>query len=118
MSDEVFFKKVESPVELRKNLLESSRKAVKSLQKYKDVNSIRLKKSENILKLKILMKEINQLLTLLKKKMPDIASKAVKAKMPSVKEPKKIKEEVKKVQPELADLENQLNDIEKKLGSL
>jgi hypothetical protein len=69
MDDELFVG-IHEPVDVRRNLLESSKEVVESLQKYEKLNIIRLKKLKYFDDMKKVMEEINFLIVKLKEKMP------------------------------------------------
>lgn len=120
--EEILFKKIDNPFELRRSLLEASKQMIHGLQKYERLKSIRTKKAEEVSKLKSTLREINLLNAKLKKEFPDLLFKTQKAKEEKGKaKAEKKKEEAKpekKDSRELVDLEKQLKDIEKKLESI
>lgn len=74
MADEnVFFMRVDEPVEVRKHLLESARVVLHSLQRYERFKDVRAKKAEQIIQLRGVIKEINQLFVQLRSHLPDAA---------------------------------------------
>ena len=81
----VLFKKIDGPLGLRRSVLESSKQMVHGLQKYERLKAVRVKKAQEIARLKILIKEINNLTAKLKKEFPDLVFKAP----PKKAEPKK-----------------------------
>ena len=122
----ILFKKIDNPFELRRNLLEASKQMIHGLQKYERLRAIRVRKAEEIIKLKSIVKEINALNAKLKKEFPDIIFKTTKlkeAKEERVKAKEKV-EKKKEAMPErkesreLVDLEKQLKDIERKLETI
>ena len=124
--EEILFKKIDNPFELRRNLLEASKQMIHGLQKYERLRAIRVRKAEEIIKLKSIVKEINALNAKLKKEFPDIIFKTTKlkeAKEERVKAKEKV-EKKKEAMPErkesreLVDLEKQLKDIERKLETI
>ncbi|PIN86331.1 hypothetical protein COV19_06010 [Candidatus Woesearchaeota archaeon CG10_big_fil_rev_8_21_14_0_10_44_13] len=123
-SEEILYQKIENPVEFRRNLLESSKQVIRSLQKYERLKAVRLKKAEQISKLRNIVREISILNSKLKKEFPDLIFKAQKAAKPQEKRSEKKKAEKKEEQldrketRELVDLEKQLKDIEKKLETI
>lgn len=123
--EELLFKKIDSPVEFRRNILEASKIVVHSLQKYERLKAVRIKKAELVIKLKDLVREIDMLTTKLKKEFPDLIFKTKEIKRElkkEKKEPESKKEKEakpdKKPSRELVDLEKQLKEIESKLESI
>lgn len=118
--EEILFKKINNPVEFRKNLLEASKQLIHGLQKYESLKAVRTKKAEQIARLKSIVREINILNSKLKKEFPDLVFKIAKVKKASgEKTEKEAKKGVKKKENrELVDLERQLKEIEKKLENV
>lgn len=125
--EEILFRKIDSPVESRRNLLGASKDIIHSLQRYEKLKAIRVKKAERILKLKALVMSISGLTGRLRKEFPDIIFKSKQA--PKKEADKKKKDEKKqddkkprmdekKASREMFDLEKQLKDIEKKLEGM
>jgi chromosome segregation ATPase len=117
---ENFYVNVESPVELRRKLLETSKSVVLALQKFEKFKLERIKKLENYDLLKRNIKEINDLVVRLKKELPAI-------KLPKREEPRRIavkaapksKPVVMMSRASAADkLEKELSEIESKLKAL
>lgn len=74
MADEnVFFMRVEEPVEVRKQLLESGRVCIQSLQRYERFKHIRAQKAEQIVRLRGMIKELSQQFVKLRGALPDAA---------------------------------------------
>lgn len=121
MADEnIFFMKVDNPVEVRRNLLESSRNAIHSLQRYERFKKIREKKAEQIIALRRAVKEMNQLFLQLKKELPDTELHTVE-KVPHHRSKKKQEKKQKQLpiaSSELTKLEQELKKIEAKLDAL
>ncbi|MFC1732749.1 hypothetical protein ACFL6I_20810 [candidate division KSB1 bacterium] len=125
-SEQLLFKKIDNPVEFRRNLLEASKQMIHGLQKYEKLKVVRVRKAEQISKLKSLIKEINSLNSKMKKEFPDLIFKKTQVKKEKKKvevksEKKAVKKAVapeKKGNRELTDLENQLKDIETKLQNI
>ncbi len=115
---------VNSPVEIRKGILESSREMIQSLQRYEKFKMIRADKHHEIAKMRELTKDIVKDIAKLRNMLPkDVKPKHVKK--PVVKKVVKTPVKKKPVPPpkpkrktELDKLEDELKDIESKLGSL
>jgi len=107
--EEEYFVNIREPSELRRNLLETSRQVVLSLQKYEHFKVSKRKEELDILKKTL--REINELMSRLKKELPSSKSKN----LPKIPE-KRIVSVSKK--PEIASLEKDLAEIEKKLSGI
>lgn len=109
--EEEYYVSIREPENLRKNILETSRQVVLSLQRYEHfkINS----KKEECEALKRTLREINELISRLKKELP---VKKVKS-IPPISD-KKISAITKTKKPEIASLEKDLAEIEKKLSLL
>lgn len=115
MKENIFHVGIKDPIELRKNLLESSRDIIKSLQKHERFKAIRERKIEQIIKLKNVMSDIEKLNKRLKAELPKIELRA--------KEKEEIPKKYKKIKPsgnisEVEKLEKELDFIESKLNEL
>ncbi|MFO8016946.1 MAG: hypothetical protein R6U32_07645 [Candidatus Woesearchaeota archaeon] len=141
-TEEILYKKIDDPVNFRRQLLEASKQMIHALQRYEKLKKTRTKKAEQINKLKSIVRELNDLVSKLKKDFPDVTFKSKKGE--SKKEGKKgqgkkgqgkkggksgkAKGEEEKEETgaekkpreskEMHDLENQLKDIEKKLENI
>jgi hypothetical protein len=71
-NDTDFFVEVKDPVEIRKAILEASKKSIKLLQNYESIKKIRAEKSEEIEKLKVQMKETELLVAKFKTELPKV----------------------------------------------
>ncbi|MBC8501051.1 MAG: hypothetical protein H8D38_04785 [DPANN group archaeon] len=116
-----FFRRIENPNNLRREVLESSKEIIQNLKSYQKILDIREKKTEKIKELKVQIKEINLFLDKLRDDFPaELVSKFEgehkKKEKPSGK--KKAKEKKIAEPSELTKLENKLSDIENKLKSL
>jgi len=127
--DELFFIRIDDPVEFRKSLLVGVRDVLHSLQKYEDFKRIRTAKVEQIIELRRVTKEINVLLNRLKQDLPMVAHakkevqkhRSRKAKLAAAKgKPVSVVAGGKKAKApgEVKELEAQLKDIEGKLKVL
>ncbi len=117
---ENFYVNLENPVELRRKLLEASKNVVLALQKFERFKIERTKKLGDYERLRINIKEINELIGRLKKELPAI-------KLPKREEPRRIivkaaqksKPIVMVSRASAADkLERELSEIESKLKAL
>ena len=128
MSDEEpLYVGVYNPVNLRKDVLTSSRLILSSLQKYEKFVGIKEKKAELIVQLARTVKEINSLNKRLMQFMPKTKIKSVTIKKSEEVVPKVVKH-VGKIPPamnksieektRLAELEDELASVEEKLGGL
>ncbi len=125
-SKDIFFVEVREPDEVRRNILESLKEIVESLQRFEKFKEIRKEKSGNVDKLKKDVKEINKIILNLKSALPESKLRAMEVSKPVAekkgkkkKHKKKHKEaEERKPASELEKLESELSAIESKLGSL
>lgn len=126
-----YFVSVKNPLETRRQLLESTKKSLVSLQNYHRLLLIRQEKLKHIENLKLSVKEILYLNTKLTEKLPEfnpiIINEFKREKPPAEKKPieKKpvetkpvVKEKPKTEKTELEKLEDSLNSIEEKLKTL
>jgi len=70
MADQKYFVQVENPSEMRRNLLETSRSVIFSLQKFENFKETRSEKQKEMQKLKIVISEISDLMSRLRKMLP------------------------------------------------
>lgn len=74
MTDEnLFFMRIDEPVEVRKQILESARISLYSLQRYERFKAIRAQKAEHVAKLRAKIKELTQVFVELRGVLPDAA---------------------------------------------
>ncbi len=116
MEDELFFVGIRDPIEIRKELLTSSKNLIDSLRRYEAYKTVKEEKIRHIVELK---KVFDELLVLNKKvrgnlpkipiKAPAVARETREEKMPKAKPMAKTKIDV---------LEQELAKIEERLGSL
>ncbi len=116
MEEEVYYVNVREPVQTRKNILETSRKVVLALQKYEAFKLRHDKKQDLVNRIRTNFKEINELISRLKKELPQVKLKK-KVSVPEEKKPV-TKKKAAKGKKELGDLEQELKDIEMKLKEL
>ena len=122
-SRDIFFAEVKEPEEVRRNILESLKEIVESLQRFEKFKETRKDKLHNINKLGKIVKNTNKLVLDLKKSFPETKIRTMKA-ISKTAEKKKIgirkKKEVAERKPltELQKLESELSEIEGNLESL
>ena len=122
---DIFFVEVEGPEEFRRNILESLKDIIESLQRFEKFKETRKDKINHINKLREIVKGTNELVSDLKMSLPETKIRAMKVSKPTEKKEtvigkKKIESGVTKVKPmtELQKLESELNEIDSKLESL
>ena len=110
------FVRFDEPIQLRRELLVSSKDVVEMLQKFEQFKLSRIKKFELMVKYKNLMSEVDVLCSKLKKTLPKVDKSIVKKVevKPDKSEPISVPEEKNR----LRDLDVELQDIEAKLKSL
>jgi len=121
---ELFFVEIREPDEVRRHILETLKEVLELLQKFESFRHLRHKKMERIDKLKILMRDTNKLMGVLKSKLPQTSLKGMIPKQHAPKQKKvnaKKKETPEKIpkkeRTELDKLQSELNAIESKLKS-
>ena len=122
-SGDIFFVEVKEPEEVRRNILESLKEIVESLQRFEKFKETRKDKFDNINKLRKIVKDTNKLVLDLKKSFPEAKIRTVREISKSAERKKTIvrkKKEVVERKPmtELQKLESELGEIEGKLESL
>ena len=116
---DIFFVEVQEPDEVRRNILESSKEIVESLERFEKFKGTRKEKMDNINKLGKIVKDINKLAIDLKNSLPESLIKAMKVSKPEIIEKKKLEERAeRKPISELQKLHAELSEIESKLQSL
>ena len=120
---DIFFVEVGNPEDVKRNILESLKEIVGSLQRFEKFKETRKDKIDNINKLRKTIKEINKLVPSLKQYFPEAKIRAIRAvsKQPKIKvvKGKNISvEKIKKPPTELQKLEDELSQIESKLQGL
>ena len=98
---------IENPHDLRKNLLESSRTTISSLQRFEKINHIRSEKLANMQKLKTLVHEINFLIDGIRKDLPVSKLTNKKTKKPK----KETKSKIDKLDEDLSIIEAKLQQL-------
>ena len=128
--NELFFVEVRQPTQIRRSILETLKDILELLHKFEKFRHTRHKKLESIHKLRVLLKDANKMLGMLKLKLPQtnlraiVVKEAIEHKTPSHKKKKKSAKEEKeekpqkKVMTEAERLEAELNAIESKLKNL
>lgn len=140
-SQESFYVGIHEPTDLRREILESSKLMIHTLQSQKKVESIREEKEKTVNEFKRVIREINLIVSKVKKRLPrtklralskeeqlQVYKKASPVTQPKKEKPKekeakdapKAKEEVvsKKKENDFDRLQNQLDEIESKLKSI
>jgi len=115
MEEETYYVNVREPVETRKKLLETSRQIVLALQKYEGFKLKKLKKQDYIDGLRKNFREINELISRLKKELPQIKPMK-KVSVPEARAKAPVR--AGKAKKDLTDLEKELGEIEEKLRRL
>jgi len=118
--EESYFVGVSDPIEVRRNILESSKNMIHVLQKYERFKTLREKKIENITRLNQTIKEINTLISKLKAELPKPPKrkKAFKEEKEEEVKGKPTERKPTKEKSELEKLEEELNKVEEKLTHL
>jgi len=120
--EDIFFIHIREPVEIRKNILESSKQTVQLLQRYEMIRDLRVQKVEQVNRLKRNFKELVVLVNKLKTEMPKVNVR-VKIKQEEMQSTQK-SQTLRKARPvagnrtELQKLEEELRSIESKLTRL
>ena len=128
-NNELFFVQIPEPSEVRRNILETLKEILSTMQKFEKFREIRHKKLENIHKLRTGLRQANKMIGDLKSKLPQTDLKAVVLKEPkpqTEKVPKQKTDSVQKQEPkpkkkeltELERLESELSAIEGKLKNM
>jgi len=122
--EDIFFVEISNPEDVKRNILESLKDIVESLQRFEKFKETRKDKIDKINKLRKTVKEINKLVPSLKQAFPEAKIRAIRAVskqpiMKVVKGKKKVSiQETKKPPTELQKLEDELSQIENKLQGL
>jgi hypothetical protein len=111
------FVRFDDPIQLRREILTSSKDVVEILQGFEKFKISRIKKIELIVKYKEIMGEINILSGKLRKILPKVDKGMIKKPVVRV-EVRAKPAEVPKDRDKLRDLDVELQDIESKLNSL
>ncbi|MFH1063983.1 MAG: hypothetical protein V1729_02805 [Candidatus Woesearchaeota archaeon] len=111
MEDSQYFVQIKDPLDMRRDILGSSRQMIQILQRYERIKQLRIKKVEKIHDLKATTKEIHLLVTKMKAVLP-----AYKVRLDLEKENKPKRRGM--TGDELKNLEAELRMIEEKIGNL
>ncbi len=121
MEDELFFVGIRDPIEMRKELLTSSKNLIDSLKRYEAYKSVKDEKQQHILELKHVFDELLVLNRKLRGKLPRTPLKAPTIEREERQEKSKakpVKTSQKPAQNKVDILEEELSRIEEKLGRL
>ncbi|MBN1503154.1 hypothetical protein JW930_06415 [Candidatus Woesearchaeota archaeon] len=113
--DAEHFVGIDNPMDVRRNILESSREIIQTLQKFDKLKEIREEKLKTLHQLRTVIRELNLLFSKLKAELPSTHLRALapeEVSLPSLKDAPKIEKS------ELEELESQLMDIERELTRL
>ncbi len=114
MNDNIFYVGIKNPIDVRKNLLESSKYIIKNLQRHERFKAIRGEKIGQIMKLKEIMYDVGKLNARLKAELPKTELRAKEtAKEYKTSIPGKVKKasEIEMLEKELDFIESKLKDI-------
>ncbi len=130
---ELFYVGIESPIDFRRNILESSKKILTTLQLYEEIKKLRVEKYSNVVQIKKIVDELRILMDNLNKSFPQTVirpskkaprlvqvpkTEEQKPKAQQISEPKKIiKAGPIRDTDELKKLEDDLKEIETKLST-
>ena len=113
--EEDFFVQIREATDVRKAILHTSKQIIDVLKRYEKLKKLRIEKVEQIMKLRLLNKEIKLLSTKLKKEFPETKIRVRQGKEKRV----RIKTSINSADnDEFAELENQLHAVEAKLNRL
>ncbi len=115
---ELFYVGVRNAIDVRKNILESTREFVQVLQMYEDYMKLRNDITTKVEKLQVDVKKIKSLNSKLKRMLPDTGLRAGLIKKKKPKKEKHEKPKPKKPASELDALEAELNMIESRLNKI
>lgn len=125
---ELFFVNLRDPIDLRREILESSKGVIEGLQRFEQFKRIREEKVENLSKLRDIVKDCTRLMNKLRTSLPSTNLKAEEVLQlrerplgESIALPKKGKRSANKKiaeRTELEKLDDELGDIERKLNAV
>jgi len=118
MEDELFFVGIRDPIEMRKELLTSSKNLIDSLKRYEAYRSVKEEKQQHILELKHVFDELLVLNRKLRGKLPRTPLKAPTVEREERQRAKTVKITTKPAQSKVDVLEEELARIEERLGGL
>ena len=107
-----YFVGIYDPVDVRRNILESSKDIIESMQTVEILNKLRKEKMLLFQEMKTIMKELDLLVTRLKSKVPKSYLRTKKT------DKRQIIVHQGKLPPEMKKLEEQLKKIEEELTSM
>ncbi|MBN2422689.1 hypothetical protein JXB41_05650 [Candidatus Woesearchaeota archaeon] len=109
-----FFVGVTNPLDVRRNVLESSREMIQTLQSYEKIKKIRESKVRRIQQLRTVIRELDLLFSKLKSSLPKTHLRAKVAE--SVSSSKVKSSDSTKQMTELERLEEQLKEVEQEIA--
>ncbi len=115
MEDELFFVGIRDPIEIRKELLTSSKNLIDSLRRYEAYKTVKEEKIRHIVELK---KVFDELLVLNKKVRGNLPKIPIKAPAVARETPEKMPKAKPMAKTKIDVLEQELAKIEERLGSL
>lgn len=127
-NNELFFVQIKEPTNIRRDILGSLKEILEILQRFEKFKHLRHEKLENIQKLRVLLKNMNKMLGILRLKLPQTNLRAtvmkqapkqpIKAHHKKKKKGATEEKAPKKEMTEIEKLEAELSAIEGKLKSL
>src|SRR5574341_2379281 len=118
MEEELFFVGIRDPVELRKELLTSSKNLIDSLKRYEAYKDFKEAKLTHIIQLKRVFDELLVLNRKLRGHLPRIPVKVPPVAREEERRPAKVGKPMKMAKNKVDILEEELSKIEERLGSL
>ncbi|MBI1971070.1 hypothetical protein HYS47_04945 [Candidatus Woesearchaeota archaeon] len=116
--DDLFFRKIDDPVDFRKAGLEALRETIHAMRRFDAVKKIRTEKVREVLKLRDKVQELNVDLHRLHDLLPDIEPEPKKEQQKARPAQEYQAPERQKGREDIDELETQLKEIEKKLKDL
>jgi hypothetical protein len=119
MDDERYFVGVNNHLEVRRNILESSRDMIQTMQSYEKVKAIREAKLKRLRQLRTVVKELDLLMARLQEQLPktNLRAAMVEPAPSAMKVHAKNKKDKREVN-EIERLESQLKEIEQELSRI
>jgi hypothetical protein len=122
---EGFFVGIYDPLDIRRNILESSKELIKSLEAYERLEKIRESKLRHFAQMRKTMKELELLSSKLKERMPKSNVRKTIGPVSPISSPQ-YSQSIKKQMPigagsfssELSNLEQELRNVEKELSKI
>lgn len=123
MEPELFFVGIRDPIEIRKELLTSSKNLIDSLRRYEAYKDLKNEKQQHIMQLKRVFDELLVLNKKLRGKLPRIPLKTPTVERDDIRQTKLVpkqqpKSTIKYTKSKIDVLEDELSKIEERLGSL